>query len=299
MNLHQIQYFKEIANCGTFSKAANNLFVAQPTLSQQISLLEDELGVSLFNRLPRSAELTSAGKHFLVHADKILNEISVAKTEMKDISNIDLHTFKFGVIWSLSTLGYANLLNEFLIHAKDLSISLVTDSSLTIQKMIANNELDGGITLIDLDHPPVGISCPLLLDSQSMVIGMKEDCPLSRKQKICPSDLQPYPIIPMGRYSICYDHLMYELKQTKLNFNVVCECPSFITACQMTASNMGLCIVTLSNKHVKDKIDGIVFRPLITKKPYRFELAFLTSNHPSKSAISLLNLYKKKNPINY
>ena len=299
MNLHQIQYFKEIANCGTFSKAASKLFIAQPTLSQQISLLEEELGVSLFNRLPRSAELTLAGKHFLVHADKILNEISVAKAEMKEMSNVGLHTFKFGIIWSLSTLGYANLLNEFMIHAKDLSVSLVTDSSLTIQTMIASNELDGGITLIDLDHPPVGISYPLLLDSQSMVIGMRKDCPLSQKKEIYPSDLQPYPIIPMGRYSICYDHLMYELKQTKLNYNVVCECPSFITACQMTASDMGICIVTLSNKHVGDTIDGIIFRPLVTKKPYRFELAFLTNSHPSNAAISLLNLYKKKNPINY
>lgn len=64
MNLHQIQYVLAVAECGNFSKAARKLYVSQPTLSQQIALLEDELGVTLFIRYPRKVELTNAGNIF-------------------------------------------------------------------------------------------------------------------------------------------------------------------------------------------------------------------------------------------
>lgn len=61
INIQQLQYFMELANCLNFTRAAANLYVAQPTLSQQIADLEAQLGVTLFNRSSRSVTLTPAG----------------------------------------------------------------------------------------------------------------------------------------------------------------------------------------------------------------------------------------------
>jgi len=68
MNLRQLQYFVTIADEGSFTRAAERLFVAQPSLSQQIKSLERELGGQLFERLPNGVRLTAAGKAFLTDA---------------------------------------------------------------------------------------------------------------------------------------------------------------------------------------------------------------------------------------
>src|SRR5699024_11912947 len=63
MNLHSLRYFIEVAKTKSFTKASENLYVSQPGISQQIHLLENQLGVSLFHRSTRKVELTEEGKY--------------------------------------------------------------------------------------------------------------------------------------------------------------------------------------------------------------------------------------------
>ena len=85
MEVHQLRYFCAIVQQGTFTHAAESEHVAQPSLSQQIRKLEDELGGKLFHRLPRAARLTLLGESFLPHALAILQEIRVGKAEARRI----------------------------------------------------------------------------------------------------------------------------------------------------------------------------------------------------------------------
>ena len=79
MEIHQLRYFCAIATYGTFTRAAKAEHVAQPSLSQQILKLEEELGGRLFDRLPRMAQLTPLGEFFLPHALAILQKIRECK----------------------------------------------------------------------------------------------------------------------------------------------------------------------------------------------------------------------------
>lgn len=88
MEVHQLRYFCAIAKHGTFTRAAKSEHVAQPSLSQQILKLEDELGGKLFLRLPRGARLTPLGEFFLPRALTILQEIRNSKADAQVI--IDL-----------------------------------------------------------------------------------------------------------------------------------------------------------------------------------------------------------------
>ena len=85
MEIHQLRYFCAIVKHGTFTRAAESVYVAQPSLSQQIHKLEDELGGKLFYRLPRAARLTALGESFLPRALAILQAISDSKTEARKI----------------------------------------------------------------------------------------------------------------------------------------------------------------------------------------------------------------------
>jgi LysR family transcriptional regulator, hydrogen peroxide-inducible genes activator len=75
MELHQLRYFRAVARTGNFTRAAESEHVAQPSLSQQILKLEDELGAKLFDRFPRTAQLTQFGRAFLPKAEAILRQV--------------------------------------------------------------------------------------------------------------------------------------------------------------------------------------------------------------------------------
>lgn len=85
MEVHQLRYFCAIATYGTFTRAAKSEHVAQPSLSQQIFKLEDELGGKLFYRLPRAARLTPLGEFFLPYALAILQEIRESKAGARQV----------------------------------------------------------------------------------------------------------------------------------------------------------------------------------------------------------------------
>src|SRR5260370_7154933 len=85
MEMHQLRYFVAVARSGNFSRAADECRVAQPSLSQQILKLEDEVGERLFERTRRRAILTAAGTLFLPHALNILESAERGRQEIRDM----------------------------------------------------------------------------------------------------------------------------------------------------------------------------------------------------------------------
>src|ERR1700726_5295625 len=84
MELHQLRYFCAAAETGSFSRAAEQSHVSQPSLSQQILKLEGELGARLFDRLGRSVRLTEIGRTFLPRARAVLRELEAAKGDVDE-----------------------------------------------------------------------------------------------------------------------------------------------------------------------------------------------------------------------
>src|SRR5438552_5558785 len=83
MELRSLQYFVQIADEGSISRAAGKLGVAQPALTRRIKQLESELGAQLLTRLPRGVRLTGAGRDFLEHARKVMLEVSRARDRVR------------------------------------------------------------------------------------------------------------------------------------------------------------------------------------------------------------------------
>lgn len=102
MELRQLRYFTAIARCGSFSKAAGEVFVAQSALSHQLAQLEEELGASLFHRSRRGAELTEAGRIFLAHATAILRQVEDAKASVRNAEGEPSGKVVFGIPHSAS-----------------------------------------------------------------------------------------------------------------------------------------------------------------------------------------------------
>src|SRR2546425_12917996 len=86
MEVHQLRYFCAVAREGSFTRAAQQQHLAQPSLSQQVRKLEDELGTKLFDRLGRTVRLTQLGKTFLPRAEAIIQQATAAKMEIQEMA---------------------------------------------------------------------------------------------------------------------------------------------------------------------------------------------------------------------
>src|SRR6185503_13359189 len=98
MEMHQLRYVVAVARARNFSRAAEQCHVSQPSLSQQIQKLEEELGERLFDRMKRETKLTPQGEAFLRRAAHILEEVESARREVGEAKELLRGTLTVGVL---------------------------------------------------------------------------------------------------------------------------------------------------------------------------------------------------------
>src|SRR5262249_17977385 len=113
MEVHQLRYFCAVAETRSFTRAARQEHVSQPSLSQQIIKLEGELGVRLFDRLPKIIRLTASGKAFLPKARTILRQLGEAKTEIHEMAGLEKGEITVGVIPTIAPYLLPPVLSSF------------------------------------------------------------------------------------------------------------------------------------------------------------------------------------------
>lgn len=97
MNLKALRCCVEIVRQGSFTKAAQHLHIAQPALSMAVTRLEEELGVTLFNRTTRKVILTAEGEQFLPRIASALREMDVARQELRDMADLKRGEVRLGI----------------------------------------------------------------------------------------------------------------------------------------------------------------------------------------------------------
>jgi DNA-binding transcriptional LysR family regulator len=102
MRLRQIEYFVAVVEAGSITQAAANLYLAQPSLSHQITTLEKELGGALFERLPRGLRLTPAGRAFFVEAKRIVADVGRAQRAVQAVTEGVLGELEISTVTSLA-----------------------------------------------------------------------------------------------------------------------------------------------------------------------------------------------------
>lgn len=152
MELKQLEYFIVLCQELHFTRAAEKLGIAQPSLSQQISLLEHEVGMPLFDRVGKKNILTDAGKVLLHHSYNVFHEISQAHAAISELQGLERGTLKIGSL--LSVVNY--LLSQTVIrfHNAYPNVELSVQGLRTgdIYKGLLQNELDFGIVFLPLKH---------------------------------------------------------------------------------------------------------------------------------------------------
>lgn len=220
MELRQLKYFIRAAELHNFTEAANQLYITQSTLSQQIKQLEDELGILLFDRLGKRVRLTEAGQLFLPYAQKTAKDAEDGRNILKDLMNLETGTLHIGV-----TYGLMHILTKAIVEFNDVQPGIILQVHFgTTQELLTRLE-QGQIDLM-LSFLPVQQNSAYTsekLFSSCLALIAHKDNPCAKNKQLNLKKLEPLPLIlPSGGYSI-RDFLNKVVAKHKINLNIQME----------------------------------------------------------------------------
>ncbi|MBA5980190.1 LysR family transcriptional regulator [Pseudomonas sp. MD195_PC81_125] len=158
LSTRQLRYFVEIADCGSFSAAAERLFIAQSALSRQIKDMESRLQTPLFERTARQPRLTAAGEAFLPRARNLLNELSKASAMATEVGNGQVGTVRLSHSSTVSISGHLlRRISTYLDQQNGVSLDIGKLSSEAQLEELAEGRLDIGLLRLPVLRQREGI----------------------------------------------------------------------------------------------------------------------------------------------
>ncbi|MBC7619841.1 MAG: LysR family transcriptional regulator [Candidatus Saccharibacteria bacterium] len=168
MELRQLRYFVAIAECGSFSKAAERVFVAQSALSHQTAQLEFEIGTRLFHRSRRGIELTEAGQRFLPHAVSILRQSEEAIASARHATDEPIGKVIFGLPHSASNALALPLLRAVRQQFPAIQLELTEELTGNLSRQLTTGQINLAI-LFDDGHLSDFEFTPLLRERMYLI----------------------------------------------------------------------------------------------------------------------------------
>ncbi|TLS35194.1 cidABC operon transcriptional activator CidR [Pseudalkalibacillus caeni] len=152
MDIKHLQYFIEVTKLKSFSKAAEHLFITQPTISKMIRNLEDELGVPLFDRTKKTVELTDAGRIIFDQATVIDKAFKDLRFQLDNLLELKKGSIRIGLPPMIGSLYFPDIIGRFHEHYPDISIQLVEYGSKRIEDEIDKGDLDLGVVVLPVNN---------------------------------------------------------------------------------------------------------------------------------------------------
>ena len=151
MTLQQLTYFIAAAQHGSFSAAAEELHMAQPSLSEQIRRLEAELGVPLFTRAGRGLALTEAGRLLQPHAERTLAEAEEAAASVREVRDLAGGTVAFGTFGSAHHYLLGGLIQDFRTRHPNVRVRVLGQNSVEVADAVREGRLEAGLVILPVD----------------------------------------------------------------------------------------------------------------------------------------------------
>ncbi|MBO9349743.1 transcriptional regulator CynR [Chloroflexus sp. MS-CIW-1] len=146
MELRQLRYFLAVVDEGHFTRAAEKLYISQPALSQQIKLLEEEIGAVLLERIGRRIRLTAAGEILATHARRALQELAEAQTALAELAGLQRGVLQIGVVQTVNAYLIPDLVAAFATTYPAIRLHIEELAASDIEQGVAEGRLQLGIS---------------------------------------------------------------------------------------------------------------------------------------------------------
>lgn len=269
MELHQLRYFVAVAETGGFSKAARICFVAQPSLSQQIKKLEQELGQKLFERLGRATVLTEAGRALLPRARVILKETGDIKAGIKeDVSSGSGH-LTVGLIPTIAPYILPGALKRFYESFPRARIGVEENLTERLVKKIIGLEIEMAVMSLPIDDRLI-ITESLFEDP--LVLALSPGHELAKSDDVSIEDLKSVPFIALDEEHCLGEQINNFCYERQINPEIVCRTWNLSTIQHCVSFGSGVSLVP-NMLVMTDVSRRCVYRPIEGQSPKRTVVA--------------------------
>ena len=178
MNIRRLQIFESVARLGGFSRAAQELHMAQPAVSIAVKKLEEELGVALLDRAGRQLRLTAEGAEALAGGRQILFQADSLKQRVAEMAGLAKGELSLACPSMLATYFLPGLLSPFLKAHGGIQASVHQAGTQAIEAMLLAGEVELGVVIVDQVSPQLEVT-PLI--QEEMVVCLHQDHPFAAR----------------------------------------------------------------------------------------------------------------------
>jgi LysR family transcriptional regulator, hydrogen peroxide-inducible genes activator len=240
MELHQLRYFCAVAESGSFSRAAEHCHVAQPSLSQQILKLEDELGARLFDRLGRSVQLTDVGKAFLPRARAVLRELEAAKGDAVERKDSVAGSLAVGVIPTIAPYFLPSKLSSFTRQFPQARLTVVEEITPVLLDRLRASTVDVAILAMPIRGHEFDTFALL---TERLFAALPSKHVLAGRRSLVLKDLRKEPFLLLRDGHCFRDTAVAACDRARLNPQIIFESGQFSSILSMVGTGMGVSIV--------------------------------------------------------
>jgi LysR family hydrogen peroxide-inducible transcriptional activator len=276
MEMHQLRYVAAVARTGNFSRAAEQCHVSQPSLSQQIQKLEDELGQRLFDRLKRAVKLTSHGEVFLPHAVRILEESDAAKREASDAQHLLRGALNFGVLPTIAPYLLPRALADFTGKFPGMEILIEEDTTARLLKLAQQYEIDFALASEPIQDEQFEVH---ELFAEELLLALPPAHRLTRKRIVSISDLEGERLIVMKEGHCLGDQVLSFCKQRDVRSSISFRSAQLETIQALVCSGLGISLIPAMASR-SNRTNQPEYRSLPSPKPERKIVAVWPKRRP-------------------
>jgi DNA-binding transcriptional LysR family regulator len=242
MELHQLAYFESVSRHLHFTRAAEELNVAQPSVSQQIRKLEAELGTPLFHRMKPRVALTEAGQTFLPYARAVLQQLEEARIEVQELSGLAKGTLAVGAPPSVGTHLLPRALAAFSRRRPGIRLTFREGGSRTLVQLVEDGELDLAVVIQPIRHPALE-TLPLL--EEELLLAVPRGHPLAttrRRLRLAELKHEPFVLLREGAYDL-RDQTLSACRRAGFEPRVALDGGEMDSVLRFVAAGIGLAIL--------------------------------------------------------
>ncbi|WP_426447496.1 LysR family transcriptional regulator [Paenibacillus sp. S-38] len=293
MELRQLQYALQIAIDKNFSRAAEKLHIAQPSLSQQLSKLEKEIGVLLFQRTTNSVEVTHAGSLFVEKAQAILDMVEQLRREMEDISQMRKGKLVVGSLPITGAHVLPFVLPVFQARYPEIEITLVEETSANLEHLTGIGQVDISLLSIPLFDETLAAE-PII--EEEIVLALPPGHPLALGSQ--PSDsfdvasLQSEPFIALKKGQGFRQITLELCHQAGFSPNIVFESSNIDTVQALVAAGMGISFIPRMVRRRGGGELSPVYRPLAGRPTRTLVIASRKGRYLSKAVEAFIETFR-------
>lgn len=239
MDIGQLEAFVQVASLRNFSKAAEALYLTQPSVTARIQSLEKELGEDLFERTGRGVRLTDAGLVFLPYAERILRTLQEGRDTIEGVRNVQVGTLRLGSAQTISTYVLPGLLKSFRTRYPGITLSVKTGRSEQVLSMVLNDEVQIGLVRV-LNHHDVDT---VHLYEDEIVLVTDPHHPFASRGSVTLDEVAEEPLLVYDRTSSYYGIVTNVFRQRGIVPHTAMELDSMEATKKMVEEGMGIALL--------------------------------------------------------